>query len=75
MYLQVVQIYLSWSNASVPVPKRTLVAFDRIHVKAGQTGHVVSTLEAQKMAVWHDQIEWTVEPGEYTAIAVPFERK
>ena len=62
--LQVVQVYMSWENATVPVPQRTLVSFDRIHVAAGQTGHMTSTILAHQMAVWkNDKEGFVVEPG------------
>ena len=69
--MQVVQVYMSWENATVPVPQRTLVAFDRIHVAAGQTGHMTSTILAHQMAVWkNDQEGFVVEPGKYSKSTV-----
>ena len=57
---------MSWNSATVPVPKRTLVAFDRISLKSGQSGSFQSTLRGEQMAVWHDDKGFVVEPGEKT---------
>ena len=57
---------MSWENATVPVPQRTLVGFDRVHMAAGQTGHMTSIILAHQMAVWkNDQEGFVVEPGKY----------
>lgn len=59
------QVYLSWNQATVPVPKRTLVAFDKIHVKVGEVGRMTSTLTAQQMAVWDDAQGWQIQAGQH----------
>ena len=55
----------------MPVPQRTLVAFNRIHMAAGQTGHMTSTILAHQMAVWKsDQEGFVVDPGKYSKSTV-----
>ena len=52
--LQVVQVYVSWSNHSVPVPKLQLVAFKRVRIAAGQTAALMFTIVPEQLRVWMD---------------------
>ena len=52
--LQVVQVYVSWSNHSVPVPKLQLVGFKRVRIAAGQTTALMFTVVPEQLRVWMD---------------------
>ncbi|XP_046572488.1 beta-D-xylosidase 1-like isoform X1 [Haliotis rubra] len=60
---EVVQVYISWDNASVPVPRRQLVAFERVTIAANAFQVVNVTVSAESMAVWVDNSGWVIEPG------------
>ncbi|XP_067675250.1 uncharacterized protein [Haliotis asinina] len=60
---EVIQVYISWSNATVTVPQRQLVAFDRVFVPRGEQTRWDFTISAETMAVWTEQDGWVVEPG------------
>ena len=51
---QVVQVYVSWSNHSVPVPKLQLVGFKRVRIAAGQTAALMFTIVPEQLRVWMD---------------------
>ncbi len=62
---QVVQLYLTWNNASLPAPKLQLVGFERVHVRAGQKVSVRFRVSGQQMELWFDSISgFNVVPGE-----------
>ncbi|XP_067675775.1 uncharacterized protein [Haliotis asinina] len=60
---EVVQVYISWDNASVPVPQRQLVAFERVTIAANALQVVTMTVSAESMAVWVDNTGWVIESG------------
>jgi beta-glucosidase len=61
---EVVQVYLSQPNSSVPVPIRDLAAFGRIHLAPGQSTLVAFQLPPRVMAVLRDgDFLPVVEPG------------
>eukprot|EP00928_Gymnodinium_smaydae_P081459 TRINITY_DN64981_c0_g1_i1.p1 TRINITY_DN64981_c0_g1~~TRINITY_DN64981_c0_g1_i1.p1 ORF type:complete len:792 (-),score=78.24 TRINITY_DN64981_c0_g1_i1:171-2546(-) len=61
---EVVQMYVSIRNASVPVPKRQLVAFQRTHIKAGRTWKGKFTIHPEDHAVMRaGDFKSIVEPG------------
>ncbi|HEX7334355.1 MAG TPA: glycoside hydrolase family 3 C-terminal domain-containing protein [Pyrinomonadaceae bacterium] len=62
---EVVQLYLTDVAASVPVPIRTLVGFDRISLKAGQKQTVTFTITSQQMSLIDDHGKRIIEPGEF----------
>ncbi|XP_046550191.1 probable beta-D-xylosidase 2 [Haliotis rubra] len=61
---EVVQVYISWSNATVEVPQLQLVAFDRVFAPQGVQTQWDFAISAESMAVWTDKKGWVVEPGE-----------
>lgn len=65
--LQVVQLYLRWGNASIPVPRWQLVGFHQVAVPVGHAVKVPFQLSYQQRAVWSGQ--WLVEPGSFTLFA------
>jgi len=60
---QVVQVYLEWTNATIPVPKIQLVSFRRVQIKAGEHRVVDLEVSADRMAVWEDNKGWTFISG------------
>ncbi|XP_060114154.1 uncharacterized protein LOC132586188 [Heteronotia binoei] len=64
---EVVQLYLRWGNASIPVPRWQLVGFRRVAVPVGHAVKVPFQLSYQQRAVWLG--EWLVEPGSFTLFA------
>nr|XP_060640561.1 thermostable beta-glucosidase B-like [Anolis sagrei ordinatus] len=61
---EVVQLYLRWGKASVPVPRWQLVGFQRVLVPQGQAVKVPFLLSFSQRAVWAG--EWQLEPGTFT---------
>jgi beta-glucosidase len=62
---EVVQLYVSDVEASVPVPRRHLEGFDRIHLKPGQRKRVTFRLKPEQLAAYDDEGRPFVEPGEF----------
>jgi beta-glucosidase len=62
---EVVQCYLRDVEASVPVPLRQLVGFQRVHLKPGQAKTVTFAIAAEAMRCFADDGAPRVEPGEF----------
>jgi beta-glucosidase len=62
---EVVQLYLSDVEASVPVPIRQLVGFTRVHLEPGETRTVSFTVEPEQFAVIDDAGQRVIEPGRF----------
>lgn len=62
---EVVQLYLSDREASLPVAKRKLQAFKRIHLKAGENKTVTFELSPKNLAFVDKEGNWIVEPGSF----------
>jgi beta-glucosidase len=62
---EVVQLYVSDLEASVPVPRLHLEGFKRLHLKAGQTKTVGFQLKAIQFACYDDDGKPFIEPGEF----------
>lgn len=62
---EVVQIYLRDRLASVVQPERTLKAFDRITLNAGEARTVTLHLDYDDFAIVDADMNWTVEPGTF----------
>jgi hypothetical protein len=54
--VQVVQVYLSWGNVTVPVPQLQLVGFQRVSLNSGHSVKCVFTITAEQMGVWQDDV-------------------
>ncbi len=63
---EVVQLYLSDTNASVPVPIRNLVGVERINLKAGEKQKVKFTINPRQMSLILDNGKRVIEPGEFS---------
>jgi beta-glucosidase len=62
---EVVQVYVTDSKASFPIPIRRLAAFKRITLKAGESQVVTLTIQPREMSVITDVPSRIVEPGEF----------
>jgi len=62
---EVVQCYVADQAASVPVPVRQLVGFDRIHLVPGETQRVTFTVAPKQMSLFLDDGRRVVEPGTF----------
>ena len=61
---EVVQLYLSQPNSTVRVPLRQMVAFSRVHIKAGTSLVVLLSVTPRQMSVMRDgDFTEVVEPG------------
>ncbi|MGF1638653.1 MAG: glycoside hydrolase family 3 C-terminal domain-containing protein [Cyclobacteriaceae bacterium] len=62
---EVVQIYINAKNAHKAAPNSSLKAFERVHLKAGETKKVTLSLSAKDFAMANDNGNFVVEPGNY----------
>jgi beta-glucosidase len=62
---EVVQLYITDSAASVPVPIRNLAGVERIFLKAGEKRKVSFTLTPRQMSVILDNGKRVIEPGDF----------
>lgn len=63
---EVVQVYASSPVTTVDMPVKELVAYAKVHVKAGEEHSVHIEVDAQKLAFWDEKTnKWVVEKGEY----------
>ncbi len=62
---EVVQLYLHKRLASVVQPERTLKAFERISLNAGEVRTVTLHLNRDDLAIVDANMQWTVEPGTF----------
>jgi beta-glucosidase len=60
---EVVQVYLSDTEASVPVPLRSLVGFRRIHLRAGERRRVRFTIPERALSLLDEDLTRRVEAG------------
>jgi len=60
---EVVQLYLSDTSATVPVPIRNMIGVERIHLKAGEKRTVSFTIDPRQMSVILDNGKRVIEPG------------
>jgi beta-glucosidase len=62
---EVVQLYVTDAEASVPVPVRSLRGAERIHLRPGERRRVTFTLAAVDLALVDERGRRVVEPGEF----------
>jgi len=60
---EVVQLYLTDVQASSPVAIRTLVGFERLHLKAGSKRTVTFTLNPRQLSLISSDLARVIEPG------------
>ena len=63
---EVVQLYLKDHVSSHTTPDRVLKAFQRIHLKAGESRKVNFILKEDSFALYQGNGKWAVEPGKFT---------
>jgi beta-glucosidase len=63
---EVVQVYLTDDEASYPVPLRSLVGFERVHLEAGESRRVGFIIGRRQLAAYDDEGTPVVEPGSFT---------
>jgi len=67
---EIVQLYVSKMNSSVPRADKELKAFKKIMITPGNTSSVSVNINVSDLAYWSDeQSKWVVEPGEYKLMA------
>ncbi|XP_002740189.1 uncharacterized protein LOC100375100 [Saccoglossus kowalevskii] len=64
---EVTQFYLSWKNASIPVPKWQLVGVSRTQLQSKTFANIAIIVPPRLMAVYTNK--WVIEPGVYTVYA------
>jgi beta-glucosidase len=60
---EVVQLYLEWTNATIPVPKIQLVGYRRVYIRANQHLLLDFVVPPERMAVWADDVGWVYVKG------------
>lgn len=63
---EVVQLYLRDNVSSVATPPLQLKDFSRIHLRKDESKRVEFTLGEEDLALYNPQMEFVVEPGEFT---------
>jgi len=63
---EVVQVYLTDDASSYPVPLRSLVGFERVHLLPGESRRVGFTIGRRQLAAYDDEGNPVVESGSYT---------
>ena len=66
---EVVQLYLTDTSASAPVPIRTLVGFDRISLRPREKRSVTFTITPRQMSLIDEAGKRVIEPGEFLVSA------
>ncbi len=66
---EVVQLYISDLESSLPRPVKELKNFEKVYVKAGESKVVEFTIDKSHLCFFNDQKhEWIAESGEFEAI-------
>ena len=60
---EVVQLYLTDREASVPVPARKLAGFRRVHLEVGGSQRVTFTIDPRDLSLITDDTRRVIEPG------------
>ena len=63
---EVVQLYLTDSDATVRVPIRSLAGVERVHLKPGERRVIKFTIEPRQLALITNDGRTVVEPGDFT---------
>jgi beta-glucosidase len=67
---EVVQFYAHQQQCSVKQPIQKLIAFERVHLKPGETKTVSQPVPASRMAIWDvNQHQFVVAPGPFDLLA------
>jgi beta-glucosidase len=63
---EVVQVYLRDQEASVVVPRHSLVGFRRVHLAPGEVAQLDFEIQPRQYAIVTQNSQWSVEPGAFT---------
>lgn len=63
---EVVQLYVRDNVSSFTTPNKQLKAFQRIHIRAGETANVTFKLDKEAFALYQGNGKFAVEPGTFT---------
>ena len=63
---EVVQMYIRDNISSYTRPVKELKAYKRVFVKAGETKTVSLTITAESLAMYDNDFNFVVEPGDFT---------
>ena len=63
---EVVQVYIRDEAASLPVPRHSLAAFTRVHLKPGEEQRVNLTVEPRAFVLADQNGNWVIENGTFT---------
>ena len=65
---EVVQLYISDMQASVPRPVKELKGFSKVFLQPRETRAVSITIDSTALSFYDDKLgQWTTEPGEFEA--------
>ena len=65
-FFQVIQVYMTWDEKTLPAPRIQLVGFNRTVLVIGTSTVVEFTVTADQMALWmDDQTGFKVMPGKW----------
>ena len=68
---QVVQVYLAWTTVTVPVPRWTLVGFNRLTVPLYQPQQQSFVVTSKQMSVWlNDTVGFYIPQGDTTTTTI-----
>ncbi len=66
---EVVQLYISDLESSLPRPVKELKGFDKVRLAPGETATVTFTIDKEALSFFDDaKHEWVAEPGRFEAI-------
>lgn len=65
---EVVQLYVRDNVATFTTPDRVLKAFQRVHLKAGESKKVSLLLTHDSFSLYQGNGKWAVEPGKFTIL-------
>ncbi len=60
---EVVQVYLAHSDSSLTVPLRSLIAFKKVHLKAGEKRRLSFTIKPELLSIIDDSYRKVILPG------------
>jgi beta-glucosidase len=62
---EVVQLYINDIYSSVTTPVKVLRRFEKVALEPGESKTVTFTLTSDDLELFNDEMQWTVEPGEF----------
>ena len=66
---EVVQLYVSDLKSSVDRPLKELKAFQKVHLRAGESKDVALTIDKRALSFWDETTsDWKAEPGQFQAL-------